>query len=49
MTYGPEPLTAGMTPELQNPESPLYFTFTDDSGEPVDFSRVLRMLGATQP
>ena len=37
MTYGPEPLTAGMTPELQNPDTPLHFTFTDDNGNPVDF------------
>ncbi len=39
MEYGPEPLTAGMTPELQNPETPLFFRFTDDQGNPVDFTQ----------
>jgi hypothetical protein len=39
MTYGPEPITAGMTPELQNPDTPLHFTFTDNAGEPVDFTK----------
>lgn len=39
MTYGPEPLTAGMTPELQNPDTPLNFMFTDNAGEPVDFTK----------
>ncbi len=39
MSYGPEPLTAGMTPELQNPAAPLTFTFTDAQGKPVDFTQ----------
>ena len=39
MTYGPEPLTAGMQPELQAPDKPLTFTFTDAQGNPVDFSK----------
>lgn len=39
MTYGPEPLTAGMQPELQAPDKPLTFTFTDAQGKPVDFSQ----------
>jgi hypothetical protein len=35
----PNPLTAGITPELVDPVSPLTFVVTDDEGNPVDLSR----------
>ena len=34
----PSPLTAGVTPELIDPVSPLTFVVTDDEGNPVDLS-----------
>ncbi len=34
----PSPLTAGVTPELVDPVSPLSFVLTDDEGVPVDLS-----------
>lgn len=37
-TYGPEPLTAGFTPELQNVDTPLTFTVLDDQGKPIDLT-----------
>ncbi|MCK5847911.1 MAG: copper amine oxidase N-terminal domain-containing protein [Caldisericia bacterium] len=36
ISYGPEPLTAGVTPELADPQSPLTFQVLDSEGEPVD-------------
>ncbi len=35
----PNPLTAGVTPELVDPVSPLTFILTDQEGNPVDLSR----------
>jgi hypothetical protein len=37
-TYGPEPLTAGFTPELQNVDTPLTFTVLDANGKPLDLT-----------
>ena len=37
-TYGPEPLTAGFTPELQNVDTPLTFTVLDPNGKPLDLT-----------
>ncbi len=34
----PNPLTAGVTPELVDPVSPLSFVLTDEEGNPVDLS-----------
>ncbi|MCK5848604.1 MAG: hypothetical protein KAH01_05350, partial [Caldisericia bacterium] len=34
----PNPLTAGVTPELVDPVSPLSFVLTDDEGNPVDLT-----------
>lgn len=39
VTYGPEPLTAGMTPELQDPSKPLTFTVKDSIGNNVDLTK----------
>ena len=35
----PNPLTAGVTPELVDPVSPLTFVLTNEEGNPVDLSR----------
>jgi len=35
----PNPLTAGVTPELVDPVSPLSFVLTNEEGNPVDLSR----------
>lgn len=35
----PNPLTAGVTPELVDPVSPLTFILTDEEGNPVDLTR----------
>jgi hypothetical protein len=42
VTYGPEPLTAGMTPELQDPSKPLTFTVKDSIGKDVDLTRGIK-------
>lgn len=42
VTYGPEPLTAGFTPELQNVETPLTFTVTDADGKPLSFEHGIK-------
>ncbi len=36
VTYGPDPLTAGVTPELADPQNPFTIQVLDAEGEPVD-------------
>jgi hypothetical protein len=38
ISYGPDPITAGVTPELVSAEKPLTFRVLDDMGAPVDLS-----------
>jgi len=35
---GPDPITAGVTPELVDPSKPLTFTIMDDQGNPMDLT-----------
>lgn len=42
VTYGPEPLTAGFTPELQNVETPLTINVTDADGKPLKFENGIK-------
>lgn len=38
ISFGPDPITSGVTPELVNPDKPLTFTVLDEVGEPLDLS-----------
>lgn len=38
ISYGPDPITAGVTPELVSSDKPLTFNVLDDMGNPVDLS-----------
>ncbi len=38
LSYSPNPLTAGVTPELADPQSPFTLTLLDSEGVPVDLS-----------
>jgi hypothetical protein len=39
VSYTPDPLTAGVTPELVDPSKPLTFLILDENGNPVDLSK----------
>jgi len=38
VSYTPDPLTAGITPELVNPDKPLTFLVLNEDGNPIDLS-----------
>jgi hypothetical protein len=38
VSFGPDPVTAGVTPELVNPDKPLTFHILDETGEPINLS-----------
>ncbi|MCE5222845.1 copper amine oxidase N-terminal domain-containing protein [bacterium] len=38
INYGPDPITAGVTPELVDPAKPLSFAVMDEQGNPVDLT-----------
>jgi hypothetical protein len=38
ISYGPDPMTAGVTPELVSADKPLTFNVLDDMGAPVDLA-----------